>query len=193
VALFSERREYNTDSVKFGKVVIEINHDAKNPRGGGKIAFAGFLQYCQRENRSAYVLHISAVKAQLTWPRDHIFEHTEIKSQLEILQQEHIEVRDAFNGFRYYLDFIITRKMVEFSLLDDLKNHLTLFCRAAYGQNRSALEISKLKYSIDHLRLALKSDRTALDHQDWMKLIDNLLHQLDHYESSIKSQLLHGY
>jgi len=29
-----------------------------------------------------YLLHRAAVNAQLTWPRDHLFEHTEIKTQL---------------------------------------------------------------------------------------------------------------
>ena len=137
-----------------------------------------------------YLLHKTAVKAQLTWPRDHLFEHTEIKTQLQDLQQKHIETRDLMNRFRYYIDYQIAIDNSRGKQFLELKRCLLDFCVAAYSENKKSYDAGKLKYLIDQLRFALKSLRTFSHSAEWKELIDLLIYRLDSYQESIKAQIL---
>jgi hypothetical protein len=137
-----------------------------------------------------YLLHRAAVNAQLTWPRDHLFEHTELKSQLQDLQQKHIETRDLLNRFRYYIDYQIAAENSRYEQLLELKRCLASFCIAAYSSNKRKYDAGMLKYLIDQLRLALKETRSFSNDSEWIKLIDSLIHQMDVYQASMKTQIL---
>lgn len=137
-----------------------------------------------------YLLHKTAVKAQLTWPRDHLFEHTEVRTQLQDLQQKHIETRDLMNRFRYYLDYETTMDGSRRHQFLELRRCLTVFCIAAYSENKRKFDAGTLKYLIDQLRLVLKSHRMSLSDNEWQELIDLLINKLDIYQASIKQQIL---
>lgn len=137
-----------------------------------------------------YLLHQTAVRAQLTWPRDHLFEHTEIRTQLQDLQQKHIETRDLLNRFRYFIDYQAAIDSSKASQFRGLRQSLMRFCIAAYSENKRRFDAGTLKYLIDQLRQDLKSLRTASTASGWTELIDLLIHRIDLYQDSLRTQLL---
>jgi hypothetical protein len=135
-----------------------------------------------------YLLQINAVRSQLVWPRGSIYENTEFKSPLHVLQEKHIEIHHYFDKFRYYLDYLETTGK-SFSGLQETRLCVDNFRETLYSINRNPLYMNTMKVSIDQLRPTLKSIRTATGGEAWTSMIDGLLNILDHYQQLSKETL----
>ncbi len=136
-----------------------------------------------RRVNNLYLLQQGAIRAQLVWPHGSIYENTEIKSPLHVLQEKHVQIHHYFDKFRYYLDYLETTGS-SFHGLPETRQDLDAFRDALYYCDKNPIFKSTLKVSIDQLRYTLKSVRLAMRDERWSKLVDGLLYLLNDYQES---------
>lgn len=136
-----------------------------------------------------YKLHQQAMKAQLVWPHGSIYENTEFKSPLHVLQEKHVAIHNYFDKFRYYLDYLETTGK-PFYGIHETRQGVDAFRDSLYYSNKNSRYNSALKVSIDQLRYLLKSIRLVRGDAKWAELIDALVVILNDYQLSSKHVVL---